>query len=252
MESPRDDNLKPDNDYMCTVTTCRCLVVQTLCSLSLFSSFVFGIVVIDTVHARCAHTLQSWWRSGDYRGSLERAQDVSSRLESEGTAVTLSDDKRANGSRTTRCAADRAEDSDSAVAPSVAADATAGSSTERPRPTLDGVATVHAQTVGAAAATNPARANPTLVNTRGLGKKVTSYLGHDVRRTSSLAYTWSERCLDVGRGKRVSYGDGSARSDKSCDASGHCECSHITCTQCRLDQEKGWKHGGVYTNAKIP
>ena len=31
MESPRDDNLNPDNDYMYTVTTCRCLVVQTLC-----------------------------------------------------------------------------------------------------------------------------------------------------------------------------------------------------------------------------
>ena len=31
MESFCDDNLNPDNDCMYTVTTCRCLVVQTLC-----------------------------------------------------------------------------------------------------------------------------------------------------------------------------------------------------------------------------
>ena len=36
MELPFDDNLNPDNDYMYTVTTCRCLVVQTLCKLSSF------------------------------------------------------------------------------------------------------------------------------------------------------------------------------------------------------------------------
>ena len=107
MESPRDDNLNPDNDYMYTVTTCRCLVVQTLCWPSPFTSFVVGNKLSsDTVHAHCAHTLQSWWRSGNCRGSLERALDASSRLESEDTAVTLSDGERGNGSRTTRCAAD--------------------------------------------------------------------------------------------------------------------------------------------------
>ena len=60
MESPCDDNLNPDNDYKYTVTTCRCLVVQTLCKPS-FSSFVVGNKLSsDTMHAHSAHNLQSW------------------------------------------------------------------------------------------------------------------------------------------------------------------------------------------------
>ena len=56
-----DDNLNSDNDCMYTVTICRCLVVQTQCKRSLFSSFVVGNKLsLDTVHAHCAHTLQSW------------------------------------------------------------------------------------------------------------------------------------------------------------------------------------------------
>ena len=50
-----------------------------------------------------------------------------------------------------------------------------------------------AQTVGAAvaAATNPARANPTLVDTKGLGKPP------PLKNTESERTSWSERCLDV-------------------------------------------------------
>ena len=61
MESLPDDNLNPDNDHMYTVTTCRCLIVQTLCSPSPFSSSVVGNKLSsDTVHAHCAHSLQSF------------------------------------------------------------------------------------------------------------------------------------------------------------------------------------------------
>ena len=60
MESSCDDNLNPDNDCKYTVTTCRCLVFQSLCKLSLFSSFVVGNELSpDTVYAHCAKILQS-------------------------------------------------------------------------------------------------------------------------------------------------------------------------------------------------
>ena len=74
-----------------------------------------------------------------------------------------------------------------------------------------------AQTVGAAAvaATSPARANPTLVDTRGLGmpppmRKTESDFVSWARRTENFVVSvtpWSERSLHVGRGKRVSFGD---------------------------------------------
>ena len=81
-----------------------------------------------------------------------------------------------------------------------------------------------AQTVGAAvaAATNPARANPTLVDTKGLDKpppmkNTESEIVSWARRTESFVgerTSWSERCLDVGRAKRVGNGDGrNERSD---------------------------------------
>ena len=69
-----------------------------------------------------------------------------------------------------------------------------------------------AQTVGSAAfaAANPARTNPTLVDTKGLGKPP------PLKNTESEFVSWARRCspwserrLDVGRAKR------------SCDASGH-------------------------------
>ena len=55
MESPRDDNLIPDKDYMYTVTTCRCLCVVLLLS----AHWSLEKLSSDTVHAHCAHTLQS-------------------------------------------------------------------------------------------------------------------------------------------------------------------------------------------------
>ena len=73
-----------------------------------------------------------------------------------------------------------------------------------------------AQTVGAAvvAATNPARANPTLVDTRGLGKppplkNTESEFVSWARRTENLAvslHRGARDVLDMGRGKRVGNG----------------------------------------------
>ena len=67
-----------------------------------------------------------------------------------------------------------------------------------------------AQTVGAAvvAATNPARANPTLVDTRGLGKPP------PLKNTESDFVSWGRtENFAVSVGKRVRQGDGSTRSD---------------------------------------
>ena len=81
---------------------------------------------------------------------------------------------------------------------------------------------VRARTVGAAVvtATNQARANPTLVDTRGLGrppplKNTESEFVSWAQRTENFAVSVypGARCLDVDRGKRVSNGDGRERRD---------------------------------------
>ena len=76
-----------------------------------------------------------------------------------------------------------------------------------------------AQTVGVAvAAASPARANPTLVDTRGLGKP------HPLKNTESEFVSWARRtenfvvrvhlgARDVGRGKRIVNSGRSERSD---------------------------------------
>ena len=63
MESPRDDNLNRDNDYVYTVTTCRCLVVQTLCKPSPFSSCVVGN---EVVNGHSARTLRAYCAASTY------------------------------------------------------------------------------------------------------------------------------------------------------------------------------------------
>ena len=77
-----------------------------------------------------------------------------------------------------------------------------------------------AQTVGAAvlAAASPARTNPTLVKSTD-SESVS--LGTTYRELRRECVPWSERCLDVGRGKRIGNSDRSERSNRSCDASGH-------------------------------
>ena len=79
-----------------------------------------------------------------------------------------------------------------------------------------------AQTVGAAvvAATNPARANPTLVNTRSLGeppplKNTESEFVSWARPTENFVVSVHPGARDVltWAVERVSYGDGSTRSD---------------------------------------
>ena len=131
-----------------------------------------------------------------------------------------------------------------------------------------------AQTVGAAvlAAASPARANPTLVDTKGLEKPPS--LKNTESEFVSLGTTrgelrrertpWSERRLDVDRGKRFGNGVGSERSNGSCDASGHSAnagrptvysaddpCGRrIVRHPCGLwIWKKVWKPGGVDTNA---
>ena len=76
------------------------------------------------------------------------------------------------------------------------------------------------QTVGSQflAAANPARTSPTLVDTKSLGKPPLLKNTEELRREYA---PWSERCLDVGRGKRIGNSDRSERSNRSCDASGH-------------------------------
>ena len=71
-----------------------------------------------------------------------------------------------------------------------------------------------------AAATNPARASPTLLDTKCLGKPppLKNTEGEFLiwaRRTENFVVSvhQSERCLDVGRGKRVGNGERSERSD---------------------------------------
>ena len=85
------NNMHTDNDYTYIVTTCRCQ------SLSVFM-FPFSSLSLETRchRTQCMLTSQSWQRSGN----------GSSRLASEGAAVTLEDSEREDGSRTTRCAAD--------------------------------------------------------------------------------------------------------------------------------------------------
>ena len=88
-----------------------------------------------------------------------------------------------------------------------------------------------AQTVGAAvfAAASPARANPTFGGYERFGKASTAeehgervrILGTTHRELRRERTPWSERRLDVGRGKRIGNGDRSERSNGSCDASGH-------------------------------
>ena len=78
---------------------------------------------------------------------------------------------------------------------------------------------------------------------------------------------WSERRLDVGRGKRIGNSDRSERSNGSRDASGHSANAgrsivHSAGDPCgrRLVRhpcglwigEKVWKPGGVYTNVGTP
>ena len=103
--------------------------------------------------------------------------------------------------------------------PGVAADATAASSTARPRPSLDRLATIPSGDSGrgSGTVTNPARGNPTLVDTKGLGKppplkNTDSEFVSWARRTDFRRErtSWSERCLDVGRGKRVGNGANAA------------------------------------------
>ena len=46
-------------------------------------------------------------------------------------------------------------------------------------------------------------------------------LGTTYRELRRECAPWSERCLDVGRGKRIGNSDRSECSNRSCDASGH-------------------------------
>ena len=46
-------------------------------------------------------------------------------------------------------------------------------------------------------------------------------LGTTYRELRRECASWSERCLDVGRGKRIGNSGRSERSNRSCDASGH-------------------------------
>ena len=80
-----------------------------------------------------------------------------------------------------------------------------------------------AQTVGAGvlAAASPARTNPTLVVTKVLGKlpplkNTESEFVSSSRRTENFVVrtSWSERLLDVGRGKRFGNGVGSEQQQK--------------------------------------
>ena len=80
------------------------------------------------------------------------------------------------------------------------------------------------------AAASPARANPTLVDTKGLGKppplkNTESEFVSWARRTENFVVSVHpgarDRRLDVCRGKRSGNGDRSERSNGSCDASGH-------------------------------
>ena len=87
-----------------------------------------------------------------------------------------------------------------------------------------------AQTVGAAvlAAANPARTNPSLVDTKGLGKppqlkNTEGKFVSSARRTENFAVSVhpGARDVDMGRGKRIGNSGRSERSNGSRDASGH-------------------------------
>ena len=94
-----------------------------------------------------------------------------------------------------------------------------------------------AQTVGAAvfAAASPARANPTLVDTKGPLKSTESEFVSWARRTENFVVSVHPGASDVltsRRGKRFGIGVGSERSNGNCDASGLCECWQTNCFQC--------------------
>ena len=76
------------------------------------------------------------------------------------------------------------------------------------------------------AAANPARTNPTLVDTKGLGKlppfkNTESEFVSWARRTENFVASVHPGCLDVGRGKRIGNSGRSEYSNRSCNASGH-------------------------------
>ena len=132
-----------------------------------------------------------------------------------------------------------------------------------------------AQTVGAAvvAATNPARANPTLVDTRGLGeppplKNTESELVSWARRTENFVVsvhpgardvlTWavereSATVTEANAATEVVMPLDTLRmlADQLCtvlDLRGGCRSTSLWAR----DQEKGWKPGGVCTSAGTP
>ena len=134
-----------------------------------------------------------------------------------------------------------------------------------------------AQTVGSAvlAAANPARTNPTLVGTKGLGKppplkntegEFVSW-GTTHRELRRECAPWSERRLDVGRGKRIGNSGRSECSNGSRDASGHfanagrpivhsaddpCERRIVRHPRGFWIGEKVWKPRGVHANVGTP
>ena len=92
-------------------------------------------------------------------------------------------------------------------------------------------------------------------------------MGTTYRELRRECAPWSERCLDVGRGKRIGNSDRSERSNRSCDASGHSanagrSIAHsaddprgrriVRHPSWALDLEKVWKPGGVNTNVGTP
>ena len=98
-----------------------------------------------------------------------------------------------------------------------------------------------AQTVGSAvlAAVNPARTNPTLVDTKGLGKPP------PLKNTESEFVSWARptknfvvsvhpgaRCLDVGREKNRQQWQKRMQQQKLWCLWTLCECWQINCTQC--------------------
>ena len=98
---------------------------------------------------------------------------------------------------------------------------------------LSGLPQSRAQTVGAAvlAAASPSTSQSNLGGHERFGKASTAeehgervrVLGTTHRELRRERTPWSERRLDVGRGKRFGNGVGSERRNGSCDASGHCQ-----------------------------
>ena len=106
MESLCDDNLNPDNDEHV-----HCDRLWMSCCSDSVLAFFFQLICRwkQVVIGHSARTLGVHFAivvAERYLSRIaERAQEVSSRLESESTAVTLEDSERECGSRTTRCAA---------------------------------------------------------------------------------------------------------------------------------------------------